>query len=507
MDTKASVHDRYAGGPRDAAFSCIVDVGIAWRAASNASGDDRDLSFKSGYLLPRSERAGQQSAECLANNHAPPLESVIGPDFGKSVRSARSPYEAKLESIDKALGKQAEEEKAGPVDSKAPNQLNTSKAIKKMLQGKYLAIKPMFDNEKAVQDREQSPMVYVRTILFDGVDMNGPMAERTIAAWRVLADVMAARDAMPEVIATQDIFAAAFKETSSKREYMNAAREETMALVQAYVNAASPQTEDGRKAARKVIHDRVADITQLVQSFIADLNGMMKGNGVGATKALFLKDAGLYLGVLTGALSKDVPTSNSLDTVDVDNLYHHIAHLSTIVDLYQHHFARSEAETVLTGAPVAPVAPIAPVATRAPVAIPAPVATSAPVGPIASVTKTSGKAPAKRGKTPPRARPTSIGAPVPAPTPAAVPAPIPAAASSMSSTPMVPTASSIAGASEPPAPRRRARDTGDSVTNSLFENMFKSAPTDAADEEPASPTPSSGSEGPTSGPRTFRRQR
>ena len=47
----------------------------------------------------------------------------------------------------------------------------------------------------------------------------------------------------------------------------------------------------------------------------------------------------------------------------------------------------------------------------------------------------------------------------------------------------------------------------ESVTNSLFDDMFKSAPTGTAADEPASPTPSSGSEGPSAGPRVFRRQR
>jgi hypothetical protein len=37
--------------------------------------------------------------------------------------------------------------------------------------------------------------------------------------------------------------------------------------------------------------------------------------------------------------------------------------------------------------------------------------------------------------------------------------------------------------------------------------MFKPSATDASIDEPASPTPSSGSEGPSGGPRTFRRQR
>ena len=72
--------------------------------------------------------------------------------------------------------------------------------------------------------------------------------------------------------------------------------------------------------------------------------------------------------------------------------------------------------------------------------------------------------------------------------------------------PLVPTQ---AGAGEErraaPSRARGQRGGSESVTNSLFENMFKPAGTDASAEEqqPASPTPSSGSEGPSGGPRTF----
>jgi hypothetical protein len=86
---------------------------------------------------------------------------------------------------------------------------------------------------------------------------------------------------------------------------------------------------------------------------------------------------------------------------------------------------------------------------------------------------------------------------------------MPAAAAGMSSTPLLPT--QAGAASDAAVPRRRAREaaggSSESVTNSLFENMFKPTATDAGIDEPASPTPSSGSEGPSGGPRTFRRQR
>ena len=148
--------------------------------------------------------------------------------------------------------------------------------------------------------------------------------------------------------------------------------------------------------------------------------------------------------------------------------------------------------------------------------------------PAASVgARPLGKAPRARSKTPPKGRGAALAA-----------AARPTAAAGMSSTPLVPTGASpiveavaaagaaalapvqavmsaagISGgaaaasssAAAPCAPRRRAREGGESTTNSVFETMFASSPTAAAPEEPASPTPSSGSDQPAPGPRTFRR--
>ena len=70
----------------------------------------------------------------------------------------------------------------------------------------------------------------------------------------------------------------------------------------------------------------------------------------------------------------------------------------------------------------------------------------------------------------------------------------------------VATAAAAAATAAAAAPRRRAREGGESsTTNSVFESMFATSPTAAAMEEPASPTPSNGSDGQAPGPRTFRR--
>ena len=146
----------------------------------------------------------------------------------------------------------------------------------------------------------------------------------------------------------------------------------------------------------------------------------------------------------------------------------------------------------------------------------------------------TGAKPRGRSKTPPKSRTGAAAA-------ASTEVRAPAAASGMSTMPLVPTSASpivdavtaaasaavnavantLAPVAATPAstftatatatassaaPRRRAREGGESsTTNSVFENMFAASPTAAAPEEPASPTPSSGSEGQASGPRTFRR--
>ena len=89
LDTKAAVHERYAGGPRDTSFSCIVDVNICWRAAVGVKVSPDSKAPSTGFLIDpseKTERGGQQSATTLANNLFPPLKKIIGSDFGRDVR-------------------------------------------------------------------------------------------------------------------------------------------------------------------------------------------------------------------------------------------------------------------------------------------------------------------------------------------------------------------------------------------------------------------------------------
>ena len=212
--------------------------------------------------------------------------------------------------------------------------------------------------------------------------------------------------------------------------------------------------------------------------------------------------------VRLNSIKKPFPFENnerSTDQALADTLlFSHIVHFSAMCDLHEHHMPLDDAR-------FAPLAPVAPVAAPAPAPAPARVQarTGAAVAPAAPAAAAAPRPAAKaRGKSPARPRAGAVASTGAAPT-ASSPAPVPAAAAGMSTTPLVP-AQTATG--ELAAPRRRAREAAaggeSSVTNSLFENMFKpAAATDASVDEPASPTPSSGSEGQATGPRIFRRQR
>ena len=98
MDTKAAVHDKYSGGPRDTSYSCIVDVGISWQSAIMMEAKpDGDTSH-----INKDKKATNY---CLNNNAAPALKNVIGKTFGESARSEKEDIDtsAYLEKFNAAL--------------------------------------------------------------------------------------------------------------------------------------------------------------------------------------------------------------------------------------------------------------------------------------------------------------------------------------------------------------------------------------------------------------------
>ena len=71
LDTKAAVHERYAGGPRDTAFSCIVDVRVAVARGVAVQINPDTKADTTGYLLEPSERSsGGRQTSTLANTFA-----------------------------------------------------------------------------------------------------------------------------------------------------------------------------------------------------------------------------------------------------------------------------------------------------------------------------------------------------------------------------------------------------------------------------------------------------
>tara|TARA_B100001109_G_scaffold157654_1_gene128271 strand:+ start:7754 stop:10816 length:3063 start_codon:yes stop_codon:yes gene_type:complete len=530
MDTKASVHDRYAGGPRDTAFSCIVDVGVAWRSATASQGPFDETSKSKGFLLPAHERGGQQTSECLANNLAPPLRSVLGNDFGQYVRKPTSSFDVETNYIASSASRSA---RAWEAMDKNRDQI---KVVTDVLKAEYPALLSAFDPKTYTV---VGPMAHMRKLFFEG-KWDKTYAEKTARAFQTWIDARRdlavlkrsgkasefQKDTQAAVVfeAQQAYQIAFFAEIkfNLKIIFARLAKVDLPPLAR-MLDKAELFGQNLRDFAKRIKY-AVDDGEAIYSSFVtrANLLSAMFDRIYGSTLDVYNKIAGVTVYDPYGTGTAASLHKNLFNTWVTFSAYEeHVAE-----HVFDHIFMSEESNrTPVVAAPSAPAAAAATTTARAPASTPTrptPVPTSAPVAPSVSapvpaqapVTKPSGKASAssKRGKTPPRARPASTGASASStPTPASAPAPVaavPAAAAGMSSTPLIPTSAPVAGSSESAAPRRRAREGAEtSVTNSLFESMFKATPTEAVDEEPASPTPSSGSEGPSSGPRTFRRQR
>ena len=533
LDTKAAEHQRYAGGPRNTAFSCIVDVGVSWRNVYQTELADGPRSKPTGFLLPPSEggyvqtyssdgtpipnprkveKSGQQAPTCLANNLAPPLTSVIGSDFGRNVpqrKDLRAAAAAKEAERAQAQLKESNKTKQRALDATFMKQKDNAQPVN----AEYLAAA-----KKAMEDIENANVVHEQFL--------SAGTEKEVDPMQFVALFMMGGSTLPE---DDDLMTSArekyggkdtseawtrFKNKRTELQYTKpsaADRTALNALFDLWKRLANAEMQKMVEAESKGLGTN-KDVKGFIVSNVAGaVNEIERVLGVVSQRidalpdsspeqtALILERAKFLTRVkhlmdLFNALLKAIDDK----TAPVEGLRIQIGHIAAVCDLHALHFPPHDPLFVV----------------QKPVSAPAPVAGTPAVGKVA----------AKRGKSPTRPRPTPTGTagasssapraasssvPRAAPSPAPSPAPVPAGAVGMSSVPLIPTAApaSSAAAASAAAPRRRAREQTESVTDSMFANMFTAAPTESAVEAPASPTPSSGSEGPTSGPRTFRRQR
>ena len=567
LDTKAAVHERYAGGPRDTAFSCIVDVQIAWRAAVAVQINPDTKADTTGYLLEpseRSERSGQQTSTTLANNLSPALKQIIGSDFGRDVapapnmatqqaadnlREMRMQRQQEVLSNDAkmarlALTKQGQGAGDATVKEVAAKMADAATEVRRVLGTSPNAA--LINELVGTTKFGLNPMDTVRQLLqVDGVTYAAldPEADSS-NLWNSFYEYrLECSEAETRGQANMDNYYIAI--SNAKKKWQDKASDE----VGTVMNTATPKLtswfpdEEERKI-KAAIRAKIAKyVAAMKEAKEATEAAMGKGDdamdaAMSTQLSNILNRANIFLvlfhqvmtrlGDRTGqetfvlkTCSKDIAQA-----LEESALVDETLHLSALCDLYEKHFPVDATYYRLTA-----LARQQPAAAPAPAPAPA-AAAPRPVAPVAAVpaaartgASAGAKAPTKgRGKSPAKPRPgTAVPtgasaaparaaapalAPAPAPSPAPVGAAVPAAAAGMSSTPLVPT--QVGAGSDAAAPRRRAREAAggsESVTNSLFENMFKPSATDASIDEPASPTPSSGSEGPSGGPRTFRRQR
>jgi hypothetical protein len=550
LDTKAAVHERYAGGPRDTAFSCIVDVQIAWRSALAVQINPDTKADVTGFLLEpseRSERGGQQTSTTLANNLSPPLNQVIGSDFGRDVTPApNQAVQGLAETYQATVAERQQEvrrEEAALARVLAGDDATTQEVADQMGDAVLKVRELLRASPNAAKINEllsdakfgQDPMKDVRRLLqmedveFPEVpqeisgktealwdsfiesrnDMAGKIGstapgQRPAAAYEVLRQAKAKWQA-----AADEEIKYLMKESTPSLSWW--ARNEPSATLKATLKKRIDEYLKAMQEAKEKVEAQPSmnDTSAASRANRAALSALLnRANIMSVLFCTVVRELGDRSCAQTFVLN--TPGEDIQKALEDGELLDELVHFSAICDLHEKHFPVDE---VYFSALVARKA-----AAPAPAPAPAVAVAPAPVAPVAATpaarTGAAAGAPKPRGKSksPARTRPGSVvptgasssTAAPPAPTrPAVARTAPPAAAAGMTSTPLVPTQTASA---EPVAPRRRAREASasDSMTNSIFENMFTQHTTDTGAEEPASPTPSSGSE---SGPRTFRRQR
>jgi|SaaInlV_125m_DNA_1040241.scaffolds.fasta_scaffold00901_3 hypothetical protein len=488
LDTKAARHDPYAGGPRDTAFSCTVDVGLSWRSALPYDGGVgvRDVPEDRAPYWGATvrEKAGQQSGLTLTNNAQPSMRSVLGDEFGRLVTEAgtycaddkgkrpvnevaflRARQEKEVEKARAQVAYVSKLDNLPPVavgsedEAAYKSALDALKVLGKtqldIVRGIYTESPKFNKSSTTLADYGKATNAALEEYM-DYVQQNIPVGGS--------AKAQKARAGLAETF--EQALGAELTEALGKRDANNILKVEKELEMQTLGAMTQPLFDNKFSVGSAVIEDpRFASKPELKEVMILLFTrDTLVFNAV--SKLLKKRVDDFYASLPTTALS--APFEAALDAA-------HQIKLRAIEASAQDHIV-----CFLEFQPPPPKA-----------------AGKARAAPAPTGAKPSG-VPKARGKTPPKSRSVAVAPP--------------AGAAGVSSTPLVPTASPaspsplVEAAAASAVPRRRVREGGESsTTNSVFETMFAASPTAAVPEEPASPTPSSGSDQPAPGPRTFRR--
>jgi len=562
LDTKAARHDPYAGGPGDTAFSCIVDVGISWRAARPAGRSiegNPDYDGDPVWGGTSTQRAWQQDNATLTNCAQPHLggtSGVIGRDFGLLAASAEGVgmnycttskwMRGGVTLTEKQLAAAAAKVAQAAKDVKAQKELETALVE---LEAKYWASAAQ-QAEAAQQARETAEKELAAKAAAaakakstaDAAAKEKPFKEeekQTLEAFMknknpkftgfpgTLADPMEpVRNEIAtikqvtvyqlvgtnaSVQASREAWAAF---TQKRREIRNdptlldpAARAPFIQAAQnTYVQAIQAElrflTQKMSVPQMSAVYKGVAERWQTATANKDHLNTY-------ATKAdMAMHSKALFLSMYTTMLAVDDAVMTALQGYELPG--NSGPNTMAMAEELMKDIGEMRVQLAAFGAECDVYAchfhhfhsEIAKARAPAPTGSKAPAATS----------RARSKSPAKRTAPPAAAAgmtsmplvPTSASPVVDAA--AAVAASRPAAAASTSASAAAGPSASVAAVAAAAAPRRRAREGAESTTNSVFATMFSaSSPTAATPEEPVSPTPSSGSDQAATGPRTFRR--
>ena len=500
LDTKAARHDPYAGGPRDTSFSCMIDVGLSWRSAlpynqmfPDGLPDDRTPYWGATPDM----KIGQRRQETLTNAAQPCLRSVLGPEFGRhATKDAYCTYDKQRKDTGdpnsfrtEALRRDAEEAaRIRAVRLQKEEELKTKlAAAPKLAAGTYVAGD---EKDEAYTEIMKGLSTLQMTLLLNVRDTYKDYPEPVSKAQHetLKGKTSAAMQKYVEIVLTKppntaNVQASKKALKKAKSDFLFAFRQEVEYLMGGY--SGDEYFEKLREFVRVqfcAISSPSGPVQTTYEGVQKEYKDILEADEPFAQQVenRFVEDNLMVLAL------DSIVTSNDMEAIDQDDCAVSAVFESDILEAHPQsaealHTFRMYAIRASANSHLPIHLQLAPAKPAAKAKAPAPTGAAA--------------APRARSKTPPKSR---------APPPGA---------QGVSSTPLVPTAAvaptvaaaSVAAASST-APRRRAREGGESsTTNSVFDSMFASSPTAAAPEEPASPTPSSGSDVSASGPRTFKR--